>query len=104
MTLAERIADFRNNNKRATFTLEAGHGETYSHSRPVLYGHGTYKRGSVLAGRSLRAWLNTWDSWEAARAELKTLKLKFDDAGPEGGSTHIPIDVLTAGIPDDTDY
>lgn len=101
MTLAERIAKFKASHRRAMFSLEVGRGETYSHTRPVLYGHGVYPRGSVLAGRDLRAWLGTWDSWEEARAELKALKLKFDDAGPSGGSSHVPLDVLTADLPDD---
>jgi hypothetical protein len=91
-----------------TFSLEAGRGETYSHSRPVLYGHSTYKRGSVMAGRPLRQWVETWDSWEEARADLASVKkavkgFKFSDHGPEGGSSHVPIDVLTAGLPDE-DY
>src|SRR5262245_36831106 len=99
MQISEVMARFKKLHKRASFTLERGRGQTYSHSRPVLYGHSTYSRGSVLAGRPLRQWLETWETWEEAREALKGQR--YDDYGPEGGSTHIDVDVLTQDLPDD---
>lgn len=106
MTLAERIQGLKTNSKRTqrwTFTLEPGQGQTYAHGRPVLYGHNTYPRGSVLAGQPERLWLKGWDTWEQARTELTTMGLKYDDHGCDGGTTHIPVEILTAGLPDEPD-
>ncbi len=104
MNLGERIADLQSSGKRRrrwTFTLESGRGQTYSSGNPTLYAHNTYPRGSVLAGRPERMFLEAWDSWGQARAELARVPgLKYDDYGPEGGTTHLDIDALTAGLPD----
>ncbi len=105
MSVNEQIARLKADTKKKwSFSLECGRGQTYSHSRPVLYGYSTYGRGSVLAGRPERLWMETWDDWEEARKELNAIpKFKYDDMGDEEsgcGSTHIPIDVLTAGLPD----
>ncbi|MBN8457387.1 MAG: hypothetical protein J0M04_06050 [Verrucomicrobia bacterium] len=81
-------------------TLESGRGETYSNGRPTLYGHSTYGRGSVLAGRPRREWLEDWDDIETARAELKAAGIRYRDLCDAGGSTHIPVDVITTGLPD----
>lgn len=91
--LQKRVERMRAERRGWTFTLEAGRGETYSHSRPVLYGHNEYPHSSVLAGRPLRQWLATWDTWEAARDELTWLD--YDEIG---GSTHIPVDDMTRGL------
>ena len=70
-------------------TLEFGRGETYANGRPTLYGHSTYGRKSVLSGRPRRQWLEDWDDIETARALTAV------------GSTHIPVSVITAGLPDE---
>lgn len=82
-------------------TLELGRGETYANGRPTLYGHSTYGRGSVLRGRPRRQWLEDWDDLDTARAELKAEKIRYTDLCEAGGSTHIPVDVITAGLPDE---
>jgi hypothetical protein len=82
-------------------TLEFGRGETYRSNRPTLYGHSTYGRISVLAGRPRRVWLEEWDDLDVARAELKAAKIRYADLCEAGGSTHIPVDVITAGLPDE---
>lgn len=108
--LTPRLESYvRDSKRRWSFTLEAGHGTTYSHGKPVLYGHSTYERTSVLAGRPLRQWIEGWDTWEEARKEIAELKkavkgFRVKDYGPTGPSTHIPIEELTSHLPDDTDY
>ena len=82
-------------------TLENGRGETYCSNKPTLYGHSTYGRSSVLAGRPRRVFLESWDDLDSARAELKAAKVRYSDLCDTGGSTHIPVDVITAGLPDD---
>jgi hypothetical protein len=82
-------------------TLEYGRGETYCSNKPTLYGHSTYGRGSVLAGRPRRVFLESWDDLATARAELKAARIRYADLCETGGSTHIPVDVITAGLPDD---
>jgi len=106
--MKERIAEMLAGKKKWTFTLEHGRGETYSHGKPILYGHSTYERSSVLAGRSQRVYIHGWDSFEEARKELaevkKTVKkFKYEDMG-QGGSTHIPVKEIVSHLPDDTDY
>jgi len=107
--LLEQINQLKTKKKRPrpTFTLERGRGETYSHSRPVLYAHSVYERSSVLAGQPQRIWLAQWETWQEARAALAELSkqdrnFRYDDLG-EGGTTHIPTSVLTRHLPDD-DY
>ena len=82
-------------------TLEFGRGETYRSNKPTLYGHSTYSRGSVLAGRPRRVFLESWDDLGAARAELKAAEVRYADLCKTGGSTHIPVDVITAGLPEE---
>jgi hypothetical protein len=111
MDLAERIDDmnkgqFGKRRGKWTFTLEPGRGQTYASGDPTLYAHNVYPRGSVLAGRPERVWVEAWDSWDDARAELEGLKARvpgfaYEDFGPQGGSTHVDVDTLTAGLPDD---
>ena len=83
-----------------SLTLESGRGETYANGRPTLYGHSTYGRSSVLSGRPRRQWLEDWDDIETARAELKEAKIRYRDLTGVG-STHIPVSVITAGLPDE---
>lgn len=97
-----------NKNGRLSFTLERSRGETYSSDRPSLYSHDSYPRGSVMRGRPRRRWITDWPSWEEARADLAELAktdrhFKFEDLGEPSGSTHIPVDVATAGLPDGPD-
>ncbi len=95
--------------RKWTFTLEPGRGQTYRNNDATLYGHNTYPRGSVLAGQPQRVFVEQWDDWAQARADLaevaKQVKgFKYDDYGEQGGTTHIDVDVLTRHLPDDTDY
>ena len=105
--LLDRINDIRSPVRpRPTFTLEPGRGETYRHTRPVLYAHSTYERSSVLAGQPRRLWVAQWDTWEEARAALSGVRkadrsFKYDDFGEGGGTTYIPTSVLTRHLPDD---
>ena len=105
--LLQRIHDIRSTVRpRPTFSLERGRGETYSHSRPVLYAHSVYERCSVLAGQPRRLFVEQWDTWEEARAALALVRkadrtIKYEDYGEGGGTTHIPSSVLTRHLPDD---
>lgn len=105
--LLDRITEIRSTIRpRPTFTLEPGRGETYRHTRPVLYAHTVYERSSVLAGQPRRLWVAEWSTWEEARAALAEVRradrgFKFDDFGEGGGTTHIPSSVLTRHLPDD---
>ena len=94
----EEIKQFRD------LTLEWGRGETYRSNKPTLYGHGTYGRGSVLRGQSRRVFLESWDTIEDAKAELKAAKIRYTDLTGTGGSTHIPVAQVTSHLPDDSDY
>jgi len=101
------LTEMKVGRKRWTFTLEPGRGETYATNKPTLYGHSTYERSSVLAGRPQRVFVASWDNWPSAYEELAMVKkalrwFKFDDIG--GGSTHIPTSQIVAHLPDDTDY
>ena len=105
--LLDRIDHIRSTVRpRPTFTLERGRGETYRHSRPVLYGHSVYERCSVLAGQPRRVWVEQWETWEEARAALAEVRkqdrtFKCEDYGEAGGTSHIPSSVLTRHLPDD---
>ena len=82
-----------------TYTIEpGGHGETYHRTTGyTVYGHDTYPPHSVLAGSPRRTWEGHFDTIEAARAA-------FPAADLIAGTTHIPVDVLTAHLPDEPDY
>ncbi|MDB5350136.1 MAG: hypothetical protein JWN86_1383 [Planctomycetota bacterium] len=105
--LLDRINDIRMTCRpRCTFSLERGKGETYWHSRPVLYVHSVYDRSSVLAGQPRRLFVEQWETWEHARAALSELRkkdrtFKYDDYGEGGGTSHIPSSVLTRHLPND---
>jgi hypothetical protein len=105
--LIERIDEIRNTCRpRPTCTLEPGRGETYRHTRPVLYAHSVYGRGSVLAGQPRRLWVAQWDTWDEARAALEEIRkadrtFKYDHFGEGGGTTYIPTSVLPRHLPDD---
>src|SRR3954468_7431453 len=105
--LFDRINDIRSTVRPPPpFTLEMGRGETYRHSRPVLYAHSVYERSSVLAGQPRRLWVEQWETWEEARAVLAEARkadrtFQYDDFGEGGGTTHIPSSVLTRHLPDD---
>ena len=73
--LLDRINDIRSTVRPGPkFTLEPGRGETYRHTRPVLYAHSTYERSSVLAGQPRRLWVAQWDTWDEARAALAEVR------------------------------
>jgi hypothetical protein len=90
---------------RPTFTLEMGRGETYRHTKPMLYAHSVYEKSSVLAGQPRRLFVEQWNSWDEARAALDEVRkrdrsFKFEDYGEGGGTTYIPTSVLTRHLPD----
>jgi len=71
-----------------SLTLEFGRGQTYRNNNPTLYGHSTYGRSSVLAGQRRRVFLESWDTVDEARAELKAAKIRYTDLTKEHGSTY----------------
>jgi len=93
--LIDRIREVRNSVRpRPSFTLEMGRGETYRHSKPVLYAHSTYGRGSILAGQPRRLFVEQWETGEEARAALAEVRradrsFRFDDLGEGGGTSYI---------------
>ena len=105
--LLDRIDEIRTTIRpRPTFTLEMGRGETYRHSRPVLYAHSVYERSSVLAGQPRRLFVEQWATWAEARAALAEVRraersFRFDDYGQGGGTSYIPTSVLTRRLLDD---
>jgi hypothetical protein len=105
--LVARITEMVSGKKRWNFTLERGRGETYSNSDATLYGHSTYERTSVLAGRPQRVFVDNWEDWNEARKAIEEVrkalgkKFRFEEMG---GSTHIPTSQLVSHLPDDTDY
>lgn len=112
--LHERICEMLtggSGRKKWTFTLEHGRGETYRTSDPTLYGHSTYERSSVLAGREQRVFIHRWPAGEEslARTELAEIRkvlpmFRYEDLVTSCGSTHVPIAELVSHLPDDTDY
>lgn len=102
--LKARIAEIKAHEKRVSFSLENGRGQTYNSGKPTLYAHSTYPRGSVLAGRPKRMFIDQFDSADSARKALKEAKVKFDDMIEDGGSSHIPVDQMVSHLPDDSDY
>lgn len=80
-----------------TYTIEHGRGQTYSSGRPTVYRHDVYPRTSVLAGRPRRTFVDSFATVEAARAAYP----QAEDLTAVGGCTHIDVDVLTAGLPEE---
>lgn len=67
--------------------IERPNGATYSRDEGyVVYGYGTYEKGSVLAGRHKRVWLEAFDTIEEAKAA-------FPQAEVAEGSGYIPIEM-----------
>src|SRR3990167_3016180 len=93
--LRERLAELLNSKKRWRFTLEMGQGETYRNNNATLYGHSTYERSSVLAGRTQRVFIAQWQDWHEARSDLVKAGIKYEDMGG-GGTSHIPIDQIVS--------
>ncbi len=90
--------------KLRDLTLELGRGETYHTGKPTLYGHGTYGRNSVLRGQPRRVFIESWESVEEAKTELKASKLRYTDLTGTGGTTHVSVSGMVAHLPDDSDY
>jgi hypothetical protein len=107
VSVIEQVGEMLASKKRWTFTLEAGRGETYADGKPTLYGHSTYERSSVLAGRDQRVFVDSWDNWGEARAAIVDIqnehgrRFKCEEIG---GTTHVPIEQIVSHLPDDTDY
>lgn len=93
--IIEQIED-----EKLSLTLEWGRGETYDSRKPTLYGHGRYKRSSVLAGQSRRVFLESWEDLDEARTALAEARLKYKDLTSTGGSTHRPVSQMVAHLPD----
>ena len=96
--------DIEHIKEHRSLTLEFGRGETYRNNKPTLYGHSTYGRSSVLAGQRRRVFLESWDTIEEAKAELKAAKVRYTDLTDTHCSTHIPVSQVVSHLPDDTDY
>lgn len=77
---------------KTDLTIERGRGATYASERWTVYEHGTYPRGSVLAGQSSRAWLDDFDTLEEA-------VIAYPDAVVIDGSTYRPPSL--SHLPDD---
>ena len=84
-------------------SLERASGETYSGNNPVLYGHGTYERSSVLAGQSRRVYLEEWGTLADAREALAASGVKYEDDYDAGTTSHVPVAQVIAHIPEN-DY
>ena len=79
--------------KRSNLTIERERGATYARPTFGVYRSGIYPRHSVLAGRPSRTFI---DGGFVTVAEAKAA---YPDAEVIDGTTHIPISVMTAGLP-----
>lgn len=72
--------------------------EPHDRGRFAVYGHGTYERSSVLAGRPLRAFLDGFDSVEdALKAYPKAELVGHSTRSPFAGSSSLGD---LSGLPD----
>jgi len=102
--ITDEIKDLlENRNGTMTFTLELGKGETYANRRPTLYAHDSYPKSSVLRGQSRRRWVGDWETREEALAALDAIKLRGFKWRDLSGTTHVPVAVMTAHLPDGED-
>ena len=104
MSLLDNVARMIDEKQVTYFTLEKGQGESYSHMKPTLYGHGTFPRSSVLAGRPKRVWVENWETWDEANnaiARLDQLLGKRFICREIEGTSHIPIEQMVSHLPDD---
>ena len=81
------------------YTIENGRGATYSNSKIVVYGHGTYPRGSVLAGQPLRKWIDSFATIEEAKEKFPKAQVLVGV-----GTTYVDIDSMVSHLPDEQDY
>jgi len=85
------------------YTVEFGSGETYVSNSLTLYAHDKWPRSSVMAGRSRRTFIEEFADEAEARMVVKAAGIEaiteFDS-----GSTHVPVDEATAGLPDEDGY
>lgn len=106
--MREEIERFLKREPKGTFTVEEGRGATYRNNTPTLYGHSTYKRGSVLAGQPSRTFLTTFNAWPDADAAWRALPIDLRRKVTilDGPTTYVPADTLCdrAGVPHDEDY
>lgn len=94
----QRTLDTRNG--RMTWTLEPGQGQTYRSGLPTLYAHDTYPRQSVMSGRDRRSYIHEFESVDEAMEVLDGHPImRYLDVIE--GTTHVDIDIATAGLPDD---
>lgn len=80
------------------FTIEMGRGATYQNHRWTVYQHGTYPRGSVLAGQPSRRFVESYESLEAAQAAYPHAEVLA-----HGGTTYRDINAMTAHLPGEDD-
>ncbi len=79
-------------------TIERSHGETYHNPNEWdVYEHGVYEQSSVLAGQPKRVWI------DGGFKSPEEAKVKYPDANIIEGTTHIPVDIMTAHLPDEED-
>lgn len=72
--LQRQIADELRRSGEYDIVLEPGGGATYSHGDPTIYFYGTYEDSSVLAGRSRRAFIDSFNTNEEAEAAVNAIR------------------------------
>jgi len=100
-TMVEEIISGEHEN----YTLEESHGETYHRSGEWnLYAHGTYERGSCLAGQPRRTFIDTVGNENDAEALEKEAPnwLPLTKYGA-GSTSHISVDLMTQHLSDEPD-
>lgn len=82
------------------FVVEPGHGETYSHGRPVLYAYDTYPSGSVLAGRQRRTYVEEIPE-DMVAGVVDAFRALGADIEASECTGHIPVADMVAHLPDE---
>lgn len=100
--LQGRIYELLTGNQQWSFTLEKGHGETYSNNLPTLYGHSVYGKGSVLEGMPQRRFIEQWETWKEAQEDIKNIQtsLRNFQVTILDGTSYVPSSQLTSHLPD----
>jgi hypothetical protein len=86
------------------FTVEMSRGETYENRDLwTLYAHSTYGRSSVLAGQNCRSNMRDIGELEDAIVFMQAVP-KWMPVSRITGTTHVPVDVVTAHLSDEPDF